>query len=444
MVSDISPTDLLETALRGRISVPARELHEVFERAGLNPRTLQRTALRHPRTVRLGRTHQARYALTRQLPGVGDRFPVSIVHPDGRVGRVATLFALRENHWAVLPSNSTAFPRYATLGSEEGSFFGLPWYLAGWRPDGFVGRNLVRRYARLLNVPDDLMRWTDDDVVLANARGLIDPPGNWILGERMPAGDSELPVALDERAQIYADRAERAAQGLPTGSSAGGEQPKFTAVIERLGAPVHVLVKFSPPRGERIGDRWADLLVCEHIAAEALRSADGIPTPRTELIRAGSRVCLEVERFDREGLAGRRGTASLMALSPPLGGPANNWTAAASFLRDQRLVDESVARRVALVDAFGDRIGNSDRHLGNLALLIDNGPPFRLAPIYDMLPMSLRPTAHGELPQVQLGGGVVDPAALGLAQQYWRDVAAHPMITSEFREGAARIVQQLR
>jgi hypothetical protein len=443
MVRDTSPTQLLENALRGRISVPARELHGVFEQAGSNPRTLQRAASVHPGIVRLGRTHQVRYALTRQVQGVGDRCPLSLVHRDGRVRRVATLIALQNDHWTVLPHDHAILPRYASLGSEDGIFFGLPWYLANLRPDGFLGRNLARRYARLLDVPDDVTRWTDDDVVLANVRDVIDPPGNWILGERLPPGDGELPIAPGSRAQIYSDRAERAAQGLPTGSSAGGEQPKFTAVVERSEGPVHVLVKFSPPRGDRIGDRWSDLLICEHIAADVLMGTGGIPTPRTEIVEAGRRVCLEVERFDREGLAGRHGTASLMALSPPLGGPANNWTDATAFLRDRHLVDERVAARAALVDAFGDRIGNTDRHLGNLALLIDDGPPFRLAPIYDMLPMSMRPTAHGELPQVRLPGGVADPAAIGLARHYWRDVAAHPMITTEFREGAARIAEQL-
>jgi HipA-like C-terminal domain len=442
MASDISPTTLLENTLRRRISVPAREMHAVFASTGLTARTLQRAVATHPRVVRLGETSQTRYALTREVLGLGDRFPLSLIHSDGRIERVATLVALQDDHWAVQAKDLAYIPRYGQIGSEEGSFHGLPWYLSGWRPDGFVGRNLVRRYATILGAPADLKRWTDDHVVLANARGVIDPPGNWVLGETLPPGSGEETVALDARAAIYAERAERATLGGPTGSSAGGEQPKFTAIVRRPEGPVHVLVKFSPPRGERVGDRWADLLVCEHLAAEVLMG-HGIHTPRTEIIEAQSRLCLEVERFDRHGLSGRSGTASLMALSPPLGGPANNWTADAGFLRDKGLVGEREVQSIAFVDSFGDRIGNTDRHLGNLALLIDNGPPFRLAPNYDMLPMSLRPTAHGELPAVQLPAAIADPKALAIARQYWHRVAQNPLITAPFREGAARVAQEL-
>ncbi len=440
MARDISPTTLLEDTLRRRVSVPSREMQAVFAGSGLTSRTLQRAVATHPRVVRLGETNQTRYALTREIAGLGDRFPLSLVHRDGRIGRVATLVALQDDHWAVLAKDPAAIPSYGQIGSEEGSFHGLPWYLSNWRPDGFVGRNLVQRYATILGAPADLTQWTDDHVVLANARGVVDPPGNWVLGETLPAGDGAALVPLDARAAVYAERAERAALGDPTGSSAGGEQPKFTAIVSREG-PVHVLVKYSPPRGERVGDRWADLLVCEHLAAEVLMG-HGIDTPRTEIVETASRLCLEVERYDRHGLSGRIGTVSLMALSPTLGGPVSNWTAAAGFLRDQELVSARAVQTIAFVDSFGDRIGNTDRHLGNLALLIDKGPPFRLAPIYDMLPMSLRPTAHGELPAVQLPAAIADPAVLALARQYWQRVAEHPLITAQFREGAARVAKQ--
>lgn len=442
MSHDTPSTTLLENALRRRPSVPSLEVRALFESAGLNTRTLQRAVATHPHVLRLGQTNRTRYALTRTIPGLGDRFPLSVIHEEGQIERVATLVALQNDHWAVVGKEGAAVPRYAQLGSEEGTFYGLPWYLAGWRPDGFVGRNLAHRFAALLGVPGDLTRWTDDDVVLANARGVVDPPGNWVFGETFPVGDQELPIEMDTRATRYAECAERAAQGGPTGSSAGGEQPKFTAILNRPNGPVHVLVKFSPPRGERVGDRWADLLVCEHLAAEVLLEV-GISTPRTQIIETPRRLCLEVERFDRQGLSGRHGTASLMALSIPFSGPANGWTAAAGFLRDRGLVDERVVQRIAFVDAFGDRIGNTDRHLGNMALLIDDGPPFHIAPIYDMLPMSLRPTAHGELPPVQLPAAVVDPNVLDLARQYWRRVVEHPVITAAFREGAARVARQL-
>src|ERR1700759_779745 len=118
MIRDISPTRLLETTLQGRISVPAREMHEVFARAGLNPRTLQRAAASHPHVVRFGRTHQVRYALTRQIRGVGDRCPLAPVSSDGRVERAGSLVALQNDHWTVLAHDGAFLPRYASLGSE--------------------------------------------------------------------------------------------------------------------------------------------------------------------------------------------------------------------------------------------------------------------------------------------------------------------------------------
>ena len=61
---------------------------------------------------------------------------------------------------------------------------------------------------------------------------------------------------------------------LPAGSSAGGEQPKFTSTVPVDGNPLHdahCIVKFTPPRGTPFGERWHDLLQLEHLANEVLR-----------------------------------------------------------------------------------------------------------------------------------------------------------------------------
>lgn len=51
-------------------------------------------------------------------------------------------------------------------------------------------------------------------------------------------------------------------------SSAGGEQPKFTIREKKQdGSITHWLIKFSPPANTPSGIRWADLLICKHIAA---------------------------------------------------------------------------------------------------------------------------------------------------------------------------------
>jgi hypothetical protein len=47
-----------------------------------------------------------------------------------------------------------------------------------------------------------------------------------------------------------------ATAGRVAGSSADGEQPKFSTLIhDAAGAVRHVLVKFSPPRGTPFGER---------------------------------------------------------------------------------------------------------------------------------------------------------------------------------------------
>ena len=142
---------------------------------------------------------------------------------------------------------------------------------------------LARRYARLLDVPDDVTRWTDDDVVLANVRDVIDPPGNWILGERLPPGDGELPIAPAARAQIYSDRAERcSARTSPPDhppAESSRSSPRWSNAAKDH---VHVLVKFSRLRGASHrrplvrSARSANI-----IAADVLMGTGGIPTPRT-------------------------------------------------------------------------------------------------------------------------------------------------------------------
>lgn len=49
-------------------------------------------------------------------------------------------------------------------------------------------------------------------------------------------------------------------------------------------------------------------------------------------------------------------------------------------------------RRVQWLDTFGQLIGNTDRHLGNLSVLAElDSAAFELAPVYDMLPMLFAP-----------------------------------------------------
>src|SRR3979490_122042 len=131
-------------------------------------------------------------------------------------------------------------------------------------------------------------------------------------------------IDLRDRENQYPVLADSAIAGTPPGSSAGGEHPKFTAEIGDRNNVRHVLVKFSPMRTDRVSQRWSDLLVAEHIAGKSLGLVGG-PTNATELLVRGNRMFLEVDRFDRSGIRGRIGIASLAAIADHHIGRRDNW-----------------------------------------------------------------------------------------------------------------------
>jgi len=60
---------------------------------------------------------------------------------------------------------------------------GLPHFLADMRPQGFMGRDFVQRFARELGLPLRLNDWNDDAHLLAMALFGPDLPGNLIMGD---------------------------------------------------------------------------------------------------------------------------------------------------------------------------------------------------------------------------------------------------------------------
>jgi hypothetical protein len=201
-----------------------------------------------------------------------------------------------------------------------------------------------------------------------------------------------------ERSVRYPFLAEEAIRTLP-GSSAGGEKPKFlTRVADSGGTVREVLVKYSPPLDQTAGRRWADLLACEAIALGILADC-GLAQPGARCFDFAGRRYLEVPRFDRTPEQGRRGVVSLSALCPETDsyGLGLAWPRSAADLRHRGFIDEETRGDIARLHAFGEWIGNTDRHGGNLSFWLDDSLPFRLAPAYDVLPMSWAPGAQGEI-----------------------------------------------
>ncbi len=374
------------------------------------------------------------------------QIPVRVVRPDGGVNDLPALI--------LLLSGGT---RWLDWRGQPRLFEGLPPDVAHSRPQGFLGRGFAQRYAAQYGFarnPDD---WEDDQVLRVLADLGDDLPGDLIVGE--PAFQRYLATDLEAQALDVAEIerqfprfAERAIAGEAPGSSPGGEQPKFTAVIrDERGQLQHVIVKFSPAiqgESDAAGVRWSDLLACEAIALEVLHEG-GFDVARSHLLDAGGRRFLISDRFDRVGATGRRSLISLGAIDDEyFGRRETTWVGASYRLRNAGMVGPEDEQRLARLYAFGVLIANSDMHYGNASLqqerTADARFPMSLAPVYDMLPMLYAPqrTEVREVafrPQVAIPGLGAESLrqALALAREYWSRCAESPEISPAFRAIAA-------
>ncbi len=398
---------------------------------GISPATLSRLITRlGNRVVALGKGRATRYARPRDVRGMGERFPVHRIDASGSVHHAGTLLALWGGRfWWESSDRSSLHP-------------GLPWFIQDMRPEGFTGRAFAHRMASELRLSQRLSDWNDDDVLYALARRGEDCMGDLLVGDESLERHlrCKLPAPL-QQPDDYSDAARRAMEGDPVGSSAGGEQPKFTAMIERDGEPVHVLVKFSPRLGTTEGERWSDLLICEHLALETVCKA-GFRAVSSRLLQAGERTFLEVERFDRAGVSGRLPMHSLGVLDDEHFGCRDSWAAMAGRLEQSGMLSKEDADTLRWLSLFGGMIANTDQHFGNVSLIPRDGSrkKFALAPAYDMLPMLYRP-GGGEagfpdfVPPVPLHGTAgCYKNALCHALEFWERAGLDNRISGLFRK----------
>jgi hypothetical protein len=153
-------------------------------------------------------------------------------------------------------------------------------------------------------------------------------------------------------------------------------------------------------------------------------------------IDAGGRRFLEIPRFDRTRRGGRLGVMSLESIH---GGDAGDWSSRTEDLRRAGLVDDDVVHDVRRLQAFGELIGNTDMHAGNLAFRQTDRLPLELAPAYDMLPMLWAPGPQGELMERSFAPQPPVPAAAGewremldRARDFWQRVIADARVSREF------------
>ena len=395
------------------------------------------------RIVRIGRARASRYALSRDIARAGSRWPLYRIDAEGSGAALGELRALHGGGFHFEPG--LPLPAFLHGDFADGLFPGLPWFLDDQRPQGFMGRAFVRRVAGDIGAPDDLLRWQADDVVLALLRHGQDEPGDLVLGQDSLQRALQATLAADAiaptaRMSRYPELADAALAGEGVGSSAGGEQPKFTALLDDEGGYRAVIVKFSERTSTPAGQRWADLLRCEHLAGTVLRE-HGIAAADSVLLEADGRVFLQSTRFDRTPALGRCGLVSLAALDAAYYGHGRIdwWKFAPQLQRDGWLTADD-ARVLALRGWFGALIGNSDMHLGNVSLALADTRPLALAPSYDMLPMALRPASTGEV--VPRALEIVPPLpehraawteAARMASAFWRRGAADAQLSSGLR-----------
>jgi hypothetical protein len=338
--------------------------------------------------TRIGRARSTRYSIPRKIHGLNHEQPLYWTDSEGTARQIGTLMFL------------TGDLIHVQTGTFETTTQGLPWYLSSWKLEGFLGRLQAQRLATqgLDGNPD---HWDTEDV-LYSALQIGNHTGALEMGE---LSTTEQPPVLPPDAammdQTLDEIAEDVSRTLPSGSSAGGEQPKFLALLTTEQAPSEhhqarpSLVKFSPPLGTPFGDRWSDLLHAESLAGQVL-SDHGIASAHTRFRSTRHRAYLISERFDRVGARGRRHVIAIGSIHRGLlEDRYTHWgDTARALARIGRLQYEDM-QRTQLVFHFGRLIGNSDMHGGNLSFFVAldkiMGGPLDPTPIYDMLPMIWKP-----------------------------------------------------
>jgi hypothetical protein len=365
-------SDIIAQLDRGTLSAA-----DFRERLGVSAPTLMRK-VREAGTeiLRFGRGRATQYGLRQTWPSLeGPRFPLFRISGAGTAVSAGELVTLAAHQTAWMPMGAVAD--------------GLPPELADARPSGFLGRHFRAVHADL-RLPPLLSDWSDHHILLAMSRRGEDLPGNLIVGEESFARWQGIALASTSR-DDYPALAQATIAGHPPGSTAGGERPKFGALVGNQ----HMLVKFAGRGG--VGDmaarRWCDLLILEGIALQVVAS-HGIPTANTNVIETPDYWFLESERFDRLGVRGRTAVISLAAIHDNL---ADSWARAAVALKEARRLSVEDARRLCWLDAFGALIANTDRHQYNI-LFFTAGSRLHLAPAFDQVSMLYAPTGDGQVP----------------------------------------------
>ncbi len=425
-------TEQQDSKFREHLATGALTSKALQERLSISQTALSRTVQRNKKNLLIiGAARSTRYALRKNLFGIGDKIPVYEVDPAGDVHPYATLYPLaaRQYGWQLSDEKAQLLDH-------------LPYMIQNIQPEGFMGRAFAHNFARDLGLPEKLEMWSDEHTIAALAQRGEDFVGNLIIGKesveryliQARSGDGQ-PISLNQRDTIFEELAEKAIADDTPGSSAGGEQPKFTALLKTPDGYQRAIVKFANRMTDE-GRRWSDLLVCEHLANDVLLET-GFSTAQTEIVQTDDWTFLQSIRFDRVGLWGRLPLYSLMTIASEFVGYCGTWMDAAEQLFDEQLIAQNDVDSLRRLSDFGTLIGNTDMHLGNISL-IPKETGFTLAPVYDMTPMYYRPKAGGVLPQEALQAGplsikINNDSIAPIATRFWQTAQSDTRITDQFR-----------
>ncbi len=379
-----------------------------------------------------------KYAATCNAFGADDRIPLGAIDPAGKVKVVAYIRPLSHGGFFLEPVDLISPLLLGERGN--GLYDDLPYFLYDLRPQGFLGRQIAREIAKWSDdFPSDPRRWTTMHIGKYLISNGDDLPGNFIFGEQafIRIRRKAIPVTIDD----YPRLAENVMKGELPGSSAGGEQPKFTAFKKDLrGDRSHVIVKFSPKGENDVAKRWRDILVTEYHASRIISESLCL-SAETNLFEMDGRLFLETQRFDRFGEFGRTSMVSLQSIDGEFVGLGHSWPKILNELFTQNLLSEKDVRTAERLWCFGRLINNTDMHPGNLSLTMEQNL-FRLLPSYDMCSMGFAPISGGEVQpfffdvsDIPDGNVSQDEFTMlkKMAHTFWKNVAKDSRISEEFK-----------
>ncbi|NOY58195.1 MAG: type II toxin-antitoxin system HipA family toxin YjjJ [Calditrichaeota bacterium] len=386
--------------------------------------------------IKLPAGYPPKYAMTRNAFGGNDKLPLIMVDAYGNTVLAAYIRPLAHGGFFVEPV--AGMPAVLLGENGNGLYEDLPYFLSDLSPQGFLGRQIAEAMAsKSDDFPTDPRRWNANHIGRYLISNGDDLPGNFKFGEQAVLRVRRKPVITTEK--DYPELAESVMNGIIPGSSAGGEQPKFTAFCGDRSA--HVIVKFTPKGDNEVARRWRDVLITEYHATEAIHHFN-FPAAETKLLEIDGRLFLESQRFDRTGEYGRMPMISLQLVDAEFTGLGGAWPEVMGALHRKKLVSSAHVYDTEGLWNFGRLINNTDMHLGNLSLGIE-GNVFRLLPIYDMCSMGFAPKSGGELapynfippePRNVNYDSKVAPKMKAMAHDFWKRVTKDERISNDFKK----------